>query len=191
MNRIILITGAPAVGKSTISKLVAENYPGISYIGTDLIREILRAYITPEVNPDLHTKAILASQASLEKGGSPIQGFINQANSLKDAINAILKRAIREDTSIIFEGIHLFPGGIDLDEIKDFHLTHIVLKVASEEQHLTQMNLQGSVRNQGKLENLPLARKFQEYLIELSSKYNSITVENEFNKQAETAKKIM
>lgn len=52
MNKIILIGGAPGVGKSTLAKRIAEAR-GVNWISTDQIRTIMQKATSTDESPDL------------------------------------------------------------------------------------------------------------------------------------------
>ncbi len=170
---IIVLVGAPGTGKSTIALALAKQLHIHQSIGTDTIREIMRASIPKDIAPTLHTSAIKAGEYAPPGEDTPIWGFIKQAGDVLPGIQAVVKRATKEKSDLIIEGIHPLPGTLTGED-----LIHIVITVPSEEQHITQIAGQGEERSSYKIALFEKARAFQNYLIELAREHDALIVEN-------------
>lgn len=99
---IVMIGGAAGVGKSTLSTMLAHRLGITRVIATDVIRQVLRAFFTPEAMPAVHPSAFEMD----------LDGFREQAEHVDTAVAAIVDRACRERTPIVVEGVHAVPGAI-------------------------------------------------------------------------------
>lgn len=169
----ILIVGAPAVGKSTITNELAKELKIYRLMGSDMIREVIRNVISEDQSPSLHASAIVICDDAPEGEDNMIWGFQKQAEDVRPGINAILKRTKKEGKNLILEGIHPLPGFFN-----DYELIHIVLTLGDEERHIEQMHGQGVDRSTYKIANIKKARAFQNYLIDEADKHNAHVVEN-------------
>ncbi len=110
---IILIGGGTGVGTSTIATELGNLLNITKVIGTDSIREIMRSTIPKNIAPDMHTSTYNAWELYNNipsKKTSILHGYYTQVRKISFGINSMIKRAIRENESIIIEGVHIFPG---------------------------------------------------------------------------------
>ncbi|MFC2154448.1 AAA family ATPase [Candidatus Altiarchaeota archaeon] len=175
---VIFVTGAPGSGKTSVSSELAKELSIHQLIGTDTIREILRNSVSKEDCPTLHTSAILCCDQTPSGEDEMIWGFEKQALDVKPGIEAVVKRSIKEGKDLILEGIHLIPGLVQLED-ENVSFIHVVLSVASEDQHLKQLTGQGESRSSYKIENFKKARAFQEYLVEKAKEHGALVVDND------------
>ena len=123
---IILIGGATGAGKSTISTEVAYRMDIARIQSTDVMREIIRAYLTPQAVPTLGYSSFEAWRGlpptpdeHRNKGENPvITGFLSQFTTMKPALQATIHRAIKEREDLILEGVHVAPQLLDLKEMR-------------------------------------------------------------------------
>jgi len=139
---IILIGGAPGVGKSNLASALAYRLGLPRIVSTDAIRQALRALISAELSPELHTSSFTAWRAELLPSENPkpkrkrvLRGFQRQVQQLTAPLQAILGRSVEEGTSIVLEGIHLVPGLIPLDALDGATIVELVLTVSDPERH--------------------------------------------------------
>ena len=127
--KVIFITGAQGTGKSFISTEVAKKLGIKKVISTDTMRELLRTHVerTPETEI-LYRSAVLTDFVP-EAKRPEIRGFKQQSKYLKECIETQIEKCKKENEDVIFEGIHLMPGLIDIDPEVNF--THIILKLLS------------------------------------------------------------
>jgi 2-phosphoglycerate kinase len=101
---VVLIGGTTGVGKSTVATMLAARLGITRVIATDVIRQVLRAFFTPEAMQAVHHSAF-------EAGGVP--GYREQAAHVATGIEAIVERAANEAKPVIVEGVHVVPGTLD------------------------------------------------------------------------------
>ena len=124
---IILIGGATGAGKSTISSEVAYRMDIARIQSTDVMREIIRAYLTPQAVPTLGYSSFEAwrglpptPEEHRNQGENPvITGFLSQFTTMKPALEATIHRSIKERDDLILEGVHVTPQLLDLQEARD------------------------------------------------------------------------
>ena len=141
---LVLIGGAPGVGKSSLAAELAYRLGIRRVVSSDAVREALRSLISPQLSPSLHRSSFTAWRSDLlpseQKNAKPkrkrvTRGFQGQAQQLSTALTAIVERSVVEAVSVIVEGIHLVPGLLPLDGLNDATVLELVLTVADEEKH--------------------------------------------------------
>lgn len=141
---IILIGGAPGVGKSALAAELNYRLGIRRVVSSDAIREALRSLITPQLSPSLHRSSFTAWRSDLlpseqttakPKPKRVTRGFVAQAQQLSTALTAIVERSLQEQTSVVIEGIHLVPGLLPLGDYDDVTLLELVLVIDDEERH--------------------------------------------------------
>lgn len=98
---VVLLGGTTGVGKSTLATMLGSRLGITRVIATDVIRQVLRAFFTPEAMPSVHRSAF-------EAGG--LEGYAAQAEQVGTAVDAIVERAAREAEPVIVEGVHIVPA---------------------------------------------------------------------------------
>lgn len=118
---IVLIGGVTGTGKSTISSELAYRMDIGRIQSTDMMREIIRAYLTPEAVPTLGYSSFEAWRglpAPTDEHAEPenpvIAGFLSQFVTMKPALGAAVSRAVKERHDLIIEGVHIAPSLLDL-----------------------------------------------------------------------------
>lgn len=141
---LVLIGGAPGVGKSSLAAELAYRLGIRRVVSSDAVREALRSLISPQLSPSLHRSSFTAWRSDLlpseQKTAKPkrkrvTRGFQAQAQQLGTALTAIVERSVVEATSVVVEGIHLVPGLLPLDAFDDATVLELVLVVSDEAQH--------------------------------------------------------
>lgn len=135
--RLLIISGATGVGKSTTATQLAAELKFSRLISTDAIREIMRACDESESNPALH-------RSSFSKGetGDPIIDWIDTCNSVEKGVLATIDRARREGIDLLLEGVHIRPDNSLLREWREAGgiAIGVVLYVADENKHKEMLN---------------------------------------------------
>ncbi len=114
---IVLLGGAPGVGKSSVAGAIGARLRIPSVIPTDAVRQVMRQLVSPSLVPILHVSSFEAHQAlraPVPSDHDPvIVGFQQQAEMVAGGIRGLVDRAISEGTGLVVEGVHLVPGLFD------------------------------------------------------------------------------
>lgn len=108
---LLVLGGAPGVGKSTIATRLAVRFGITRIVTTDTIREVLRTVIPPTVLPELH----VSTYESVGAGADPAEVYVRQARVVGGALVSVVRRLLTERRSVIVEGVHLLPGELVRD----------------------------------------------------------------------------
>lgn len=103
---LLVLGGAPGVGKSTISTRLAVRFGITRIVTTDTIREVLRTVIPSTVLPELH----VSTYESVGTGADPAEVYVRQARVVGGGLVSVVRRLMTERRSVIVEGVHLLPG---------------------------------------------------------------------------------
>ena len=111
---VLMIGGAPGTGKSAVATEVAQRLEIVRTQSTDLLREVMRMMIPERLLPVLHKSSYDAWQALPGRENSQVEpedlfvdGYRAQAELLSVPCEAVLRRSLREGTSLIIEGVHV------------------------------------------------------------------------------------
>ena len=137
---VVLIGGAPGVGKSTIATQLANRLGVTRVIPTDAIREVMRAMFSEKIMPTLHTSSFDAARLvrhPLPRSADPVLiGFGEQASAVAVGVEALISRAVDEGTDLIVEGAHVVPGFVDTDALAGHAVVvQVVVTVDDENLH--------------------------------------------------------
>lgn len=124
---IYLIGGTAGCGKSTIATMLASRLDIVRTQSTDMLREVMRMMMPEQLVPVLHTSSFTAWTALPGKPEAIqdvpetllINGYRSQADLLAVAIDAVIQRTLREQASLIVEGVHIHPAFIEKLETSD------------------------------------------------------------------------
>lgn len=124
---ILLIGGSTGVGKSTVAAELAYRLDVARIQSTDMMREVIRSYVTPEVAPTLQYSSFDAWRGLPQPLGAPadvnadrvIDGFLSQVSTMRPAMHASMERAIQEEENLILEGVHVVPSQLDLARLHE------------------------------------------------------------------------
>lgn len=136
---IILVSGATGVGKSTLATQIAHRLGVTRLTSTDSVREVMRAFFSPELMPAIHYSSFEAGKSVKPAAGKgndrDLAGYVDQVEKVSVGINAIIERAIRERTRMVLEGAHIVPGFLKEDEWSDAIVIQMVLMVGDIDRH--------------------------------------------------------
>jgi 2-phosphoglycerate kinase len=114
---LIMIGGAPGTGKSALATELAQRLEIVRTQSTDLLREVMRMMVPERLLPVLHRSSYDAWQALPRSGKTLhdaedllVDGYRAQAELLTVPCEAVVKRSLREQTSLIIEGVHVQPS---------------------------------------------------------------------------------
>lgn len=181
---VVLICGATGIGKSTLATMLA-NRLGITRVSaTDMIRQVLRAFISHDAMPDVHYSSFDANQAvRLDTTAEDplLAGFARQAEHVAVGIKALVQRAVLEQTSIIVEGIHAVPGAFEGLAELDAVVIEVVVAIEDEELHRSHFYARGESPSRVAsryLDAFDRIRKLQNYMIERARELSVPVIDN-------------
>lgn len=142
---LILIGGTTGVGKSTLAAELAYRLNIPQIVSSDAIRQALRSLINPALSPMLHSSSYAAwhierlpgedEKTKKVKPKQVLRAFTVQSKQVGKALLAILERYIQEGLSVVMEGVHLVPGFLNVETLKDANIIELVLAQSDEEKH--------------------------------------------------------
>ena len=161
--KIIVIGGATATSKSTFSLELMKKHKIVHKLGTGFIREMAKNFYQKKRFPYLYNYSYQGINRK------PFQNLYDQSKLLKEMIHLAIKRANKEGTSIIIEGVHLIPGYTEFKGVSKKYMK----VVRNEKKHLN-MVLKNKTHLNRKVSNSEFKkiRKIQEILILRAKKYN-------------------
>jgi 2-phosphoglycerate kinase len=131
---VLLVGGAAGVGKSTVATQVAHHLGITRVSSTDFIRQVLRSVVPDAIAPELSRSSFELDHGRARSGARHAQ-FERQVQEVLVGVGATMERAAREGVSLIVEGIHLWPGLVDLHAVSDSLVVHVVLAVEDQDAH--------------------------------------------------------
>lgn len=138
---VILIGSASGIGKSTIASEISNKLQIKYLIESDFIREIVRGIIGNDYAPALHSSSYnaystLRDKSNYENRDKLIEaGFEEHASFVIPAIENVIKRSIKDNDSIVIEGVHLVPGLIDIERFADDARVFFFILTIDREEH--------------------------------------------------------
>ena len=110
---VLLLGGATGVGKSTVATQLAHHLGITRVSSTDFIRQVLRSVVPDAIAPELSRSSFELDHEAAAAAPRHAE-FERQARDVLVGVRATIERAAREGTPLIVEGIHLWPGLVDL-----------------------------------------------------------------------------
>jgi 2-phosphoglycerate kinase len=167
---IVMLGGAPGVGKSTLATLLAGRVGITRVIATDAIRNVIRAFFSHDFMPVVHYSSFEAGTtvdpAEVGDGDPDVVGYLRQVASVRTGVVAIAERAIQEGTPMVLEGVHLLPGSLASAGTRCV-LVEAVVAIEDEEAHRSHFSLRGGQRPADRyLRRFEQIRKLQGLLVE-------------------------
>ena len=188
---IILMGGATGSGKSTVSSELAYRLDISRHQSTDMMREIIRSYLSPQMVPTLRYSSFeawrgLPGSVDGHKPGieAPvINGFLSQFAAMKLALEATISRAIEERHHLILEGVHVVPTELNLEvEKHDAVIVPLMLATMKKELLNKQLKRRGHEKHKRRashyVENLDDVWELQTWLMDEADKAGIAIIEN-------------
>ena len=117
---IFMIGGTAGCGKSTTATDLASRLNIVRTQSTDMLREVMRVMVPKHMQPLLHESSYTAwkklphsDNLQMKQEDLVVDGYCTQADIMSVAIIAVIKRALRENVSLILEGVHLHPAYVE------------------------------------------------------------------------------
>jgi 2-phosphoglycerate kinase len=134
---IFMIGGTAGCGKSTTATDLASHLNIVRTQSTDMLREVMRVMVPRHLQPMLHESSYTAwkklphiKNLQIKQEELLIDGYCTQADIMSVAIKAVIQRALRENVSLILEGVHMHPAYVEnLVKSKDAVVIPIMLGV--------------------------------------------------------------
>ncbi|MCF7917606.1 2-phosphoglycerate kinase [Candidatus Gracilibacteria bacterium] len=191
---IILIGGGTGIGTSTLAVRLGWLLEINQILGTDSVREVVRRFLPAEIEPLLNVSTYeTGNHVKLVKSHEDgvIYGFLSQSKKVIYGVEAIVKRAIKEETSIVIEGVHLIPG--EMDFLKKYKSKATIIQVLldvnqpeTHRQHFFTRQLQNANRAKTKyLKYFKEIRLIRDFLVAQAQKNDVPIIENYSLNQAE------
>ena len=102
--RLVLISGATGVGKTTLAKAIAHEMGLARIASSDTIREVMRATASSS-DPALN-------RSSYGRGdvGDAGTDWEDAARAVEPGIDAVVERARQQGVDLVLEGVHIIPS---------------------------------------------------------------------------------
>ena len=184
---IILIGSASGIGKSTIASEISNKLQIKYLIESDFIREIVRGIIGSDYAPALHSSSYnaystLRDKSNYESRDKLIEaGFEEHASFVIPAIENVIKRSIKDNDSIVIEGVHLVPGLIDIEQfVDDAKVFFFILTIDRDEHQKRFIKRAIEIKRGGKqLDYFEENRVINDDLIRKANKLNIPVINNQ------------
>lgn len=180
---VIMVGGVSGTGKSYIAAEIAYRLGITRVVSTDSIREVMRAMISPQLTPTLHASTFEAWQSLLGPDDDRelpteeqlLQGFREQVQQVSLGIHAIIQRAIKENTSIVLEGVHIVPGYFGMIQEPGALFIPMLMALPDEETHRSRFYSRDQETHQLRpkqryLNHFMEIRALQDYIMGLAEK---------------------
>lgn len=179
---VILISGSRGIGKSEIGRKIATRFAIPKIVSTSTIAQILRKMITADLAPELHSKSYNAY-----KKLRPIYsimfdpvliGYEEHAKFPAEAVEALVKRGINENASMIIRGEHLVPRFLSHTLLDHPSIIYITLSIPDEKLHLERyLDKYDETEHEYRKKHFPAIRKIHDYLIEQVKSRNYMLID--------------
>ena len=147
----------------------------------------MRLMFSPDLMPEIHCSTYDAYKVlGLGPEGTPeavIAGFREQAQKIAVGVNALLDRAVEENTSMLIEGVNQLPSVLDLDRYRqDAHVISLTVATldldAYRDRFLSRADEARERTAERYLEHFEEIRTIQDYILELADQYGQPIIDN-------------
>ncbi|MBF0351024.1 MAG: hypothetical protein HQM11_08320 [SAR324 cluster bacterium] len=181
---IIYLGGSGGTGKSTLAMELASRLGIMKVTGTDTIRQIMRMVFTKQIIPSLHSSSFEAGDFErfwLEGDDKVLAGYTLQSFRVCAGVHAVVERAIKENMSMVIEGVHLLPSLLQLKKYqKQTYQIPIVLSLMDEPNHRARFvhRHEQSQRTSRYDENFHSIRLIHDHFIAQANQYDIDIINN-------------
>jgi 2-phosphoglycerate kinase len=186
---VLLIGGTTGSGKSTISSEIAHRLDIVRAQSTDMLREVMRLMFPERLLPALHVSSYLAWQTLPEAmlSDDPERrietGYLAQSREVSIGVEAVLRRASREQVSVIVEGVHIYPElQRELADASDAIVIPLMVAVLKRKRLRKQLKGRGTAnqarRAERYLKHFDAIWHLQGFLLEEAEKFNIAVISN-------------
>jgi 2-phosphoglycerate kinase len=183
---ILLFGGATGTGKSSLAVEIAHRLGITRVIGTDTIREIMRGMFSRELLPSIYESSFAVWKTWKRPLGknedTVLNAFQEQSQRVDVGVSAIKRRAIKENLSMVIEGVHLIPEPPDQEIAGKAIEIPVLICTTDESLHRNRFVDRGSQASdrpsQKYLENFSSIRNIQEALIAKALQNDIFIVDN-------------
>lgn len=163
MTKIILISGASGVAKSSTSKKLSELYDITHRLGSGFVREMAKSLISEKEEPSLYRYSFYQDNKI-----SAFENLYSQSAVIQSMMQLAIDRAYREGTGLIIEGVNVIPG---LTKVAYKEIRPVVLYVRDQAKHYEMINGHTHANRSVSKKQFELARSIQSSLIDRATKY--------------------
>ncbi|HPZ07750.1 MAG TPA: hypothetical protein PL110_06530 [Candidatus Eremiobacteraeota bacterium] len=184
---IVMFGGGTGAGKSTVSFEIAHRLGITAVLSTDSIREIMRSMISEDLMPCIHKSSFTAwtcYRTPLPIGADPvIIAFQEQVAKISVGLMATIERAIKENASLVINGIHIVPGFIEKHYFEEAHIAFMIVSLNDRDLHKERFILRENQtlvkrKSEKYLDNFENIRKLQDYIISQAKKHTIPIIDN-------------
>jgi 2-phosphoglycerate kinase len=184
---ILLLGGAAGVGKTSLALEVAHRLGIGRVLSSDSVRQIMRLMLSADLAPAIHGSSYDAYKLlpTVTQGNDPvIEGFRAQTATVSVGVRASMDRAVSENASLVFDGVSIVPGMIDLEAYGELaHVVFLVVANLDTEEYAGRFasREEGQVRRGAHryVENLDSILKIQDHFLDEAERYGVPIVEND------------
>ena len=188
---VVLIGGAPGVGKSAIAAELSYRLGIPRLVSSDSVRQALRSLISPQLSPVLHASTYNAWKAELLPSERDtvkphrkqvLRAFLAQVQQLTPALDGIIERSITEATSVVIEGAHVVSGEIAQQQYPDATIVQLTLVVTDADDHARHFEIrERQTRSKRQMhsykQHFKEVRIIQDYLVERAKRHGTRAID--------------
>jgi len=176
-NKIIGIYGVSAVGKTVLTQHLTRVLTITEVQSTDSLKALYRTF-HPEDPMGSMSSYLAWTLVGPQTERNVIKGFLRYRNSVAPLITALMQRAMAEQFTLIFDGIHFSPalplGGLSIPVVP------ILLTIDDESAHKRRIHLKASGRTaleQRLMLHFDNIRLIQTYLLNEAKRCHSLVID--------------